>query len=93
MKKLFIKFTTEDYNGAIALANEFMEVSDDDEIKAEVWYEIGNLNKIIEDVQNAIVAYNNVFEFSPDFDLETDAKLKYGQALWDWIKRKCFFNL
>jgi tetratricopeptide (TPR) repeat protein len=65
------------------LANEFMEVSDDDEIKAEVWYEIGNLNIIIEDVQNAILAYNNVFEFSPGFDLETDARLKYGQALRD----------
>ncbi len=83
IEEIIYKVYTEDYNGAIALANEFMEVSDDDEIKAEVWYDIGNLNKIIEDVQNAIVAYNNVFEFSPDFDLETDAKLKYGQALRD----------
>lgn len=83
IEEIIYKVTTEDYNGAIALANEFMEVSDDDEIKAEVWYEIGNLNIIIEDVQNAILAYNNVFEFSPGFDLETDARLKYGQALRD----------
>ncbi len=81
IEEIIYKVTTEDYTGAIALANEFMEVSDDDEIKAEVWYEIGNLNIIIDDVQNAILAYNNVFEYSPDFDLETDAKLKYGQAL------------
>ncbi len=83
IEEIIYRVTTEDYNGAIALANEFMEVSDDDEIKAEVWYEIGNLNIIIEDVQNAILAYNNVFEFSPGFDLETDARLKYGQALRD----------
>jgi outer membrane protein assembly factor BamD (BamD/ComL family) len=81
IQEIIYKVTTEDYTGAIALANEFMEVSDDDEIKAEVWYEIGNLNIIIDDVQNAILAYNNVFEYSPDFDLEIDAKLKYGQAL------------
>jgi len=83
IQEIIYKVTTEDYTGAIALANEFMEVSDDDEIKAEVWYEIGNLNIIIDDVQNAILAYNNVFEYSPDFDLEIDAKLKYGQALRD----------
>ncbi|NNG27135.1 MAG: hypothetical protein HKM87_06385, partial [Ignavibacteriaceae bacterium] len=83
IEEIIYRVATEDYSGAIELANEFMEVSDDDEIKAEVWYEIGNLNIIIEDVQNAILAFNNVFEFSPDFDLETDAKLKYGQALRD----------
>ncbi len=60
-----------------------MNISEDDEIKAEAWYEIGNLNVKIGDIQNAITAYKNVFEFSPDFDLETDAKLKYGQALRD----------
>jgi TolA-binding protein len=83
IEEIIYRVATEDYNGAIALANEFMEVSDDDEIKAEVWYEIGNLNIIIEDVQNAILAYKNVFEYSPGFDLETDARLKYGQALRD----------
>ena len=81
IEEIIYRVTTENYSGAITLANEFMKVSDDDEIKAEVWYEIGNLNIIIEDVQNAILAYKNVFEFSPGFDLETDARLKYGQAL------------
>jgi len=83
IEEIIYRVTTENYSGAIDLANEFMEVSDDDEIKAEVWYEIGNLNIIIKDVQNAIIAYKNVFEFSPGFDLETDARLKYGQALRD----------
>lgn len=83
IEEIIYRVTTENYSGAIDLANEFMEVSDDDEIKAEVWYEIGNLNIIIEDVQNAIIAYKNVFEYSPGFDLETDARLKYGQALRD----------
>ncbi|RKY98735.1 MAG: hypothetical protein DRQ13_03215, partial [Ignavibacteriae bacterium] len=83
IEEIIYRVTTEDYSSAIALANEFMEVSDDDEIKAEVWYGIGNLNVRIGDIQNAILAYKNVFEYSPGFDLETDAKLKYGQALRD----------
>lgn len=81
VEEIVYRKTTEDYPGAIELANEFLEVSDDDEIKAEVWYEVGNLNLKIQDVQNAIIAYQNVFEYSPDFDLDVDAKLKLGRAL------------
>ena len=73
--------STEDYENAIAVANEFMEVSDDDEIKAKVWFEIGKLNMKIGDVENAIIAYSNVFNFAPDFDLEYAASLNYGKAL------------
>jgi len=73
--------STEDYENAIAVANEFMKVSNDDVIKAKVWFEIGKLNMKIGDVENAIVAYSNVFNFSPDFDLEYSASLNYGKAL------------
>lgn len=76
-------FSIEDYENAIATANEFMNVSEDDEIKARVWFEIGKLNLKINDVSNAIVAFENVFDYSPDFDLEFEAKLSYGVALRD----------
>jgi len=81
IEEIDYRITTEDFAGAVELANEFLQVTDDDEIKADVWYEVGNLNMKIGNVQEAITAYNNVFEYSPDFDLEVEALLKYGVAL------------
>ena len=81
VEEIVYRITTEDISGAIDLANEFLQAANDDEIKADVWYEVGNLNMKIGNVQDAVTAYNNVFEYSPDFDLEVEAKLKYGKAL------------
>jgi TolA-binding protein len=81
IEEIVHKISSEDFSGAIELANEFINVSKDNDIKAEVWYEIGNLNMKIEDIPNAIIAYQNVFNYSPDFDLEFETKLKYGRAL------------
>lgn len=81
IEEIVYRKTIEDYTGAIEAANEFLQVSDNDEIKADVWYEVGNLNMQIEDVENAVLAYQNVFEYSPDYELEVSAKLKLGRAL------------
>jgi TolA-binding protein len=81
LEDIVYRVTVEDYKTAIEVANEFMTVSGDDEIKAQVWYEVGRLNMKIGDIENAITGYENVFEYSPGFDLEFDAKLKYGIAL------------
>jgi len=81
LEDIIYRVEIEDYKTAIQVANEFMNVSGDDEIKAEVWYEVGRLNMKIGDIENAITAYENVFDYSPGFDLEFDAKLKYGIAL------------
>jgi len=70
-----------DYDAAITTANEFLAVSDDDEINAFVWNELGNLNMIIEDYAAAVTAYQNVFENSPNYDLEVVAKINLGKAL------------
>ena len=81
IEEIVYRITLEDYKSAIAVANEFMDVSNDDEIKAQVWYEIGKLNMIIGDIESAITAFENVFEHSPDFDLQFSARLNYGIAL------------
>ena len=81
IEEIVYRIKIKDYESAVATANEFMKVSDDDVIKARVWYEIGKLNEQIDDVENAVVAYKNVFDFSPDFDLEYTASLNYGKAL------------
>ena len=80
IEEIVYKVTIEDYKSAVEVANEFMDVSDDDNIKAEVWYGIGQLDMKIGETESAIIAYENVFEYSPDFDLEFDAKLRLGIA-------------
>ncbi|MFI5238095.1 MAG: tetratricopeptide repeat protein, partial [Ignavibacteriales bacterium] len=81
IEEIVYRKTIKDFPGAIQSATEFLEASDNDEIKAEVWYEVGNLNLEIENISEAVVAYKNVFEYSPDFDLEVSANLKLGRAL------------
>ena len=81
MKKLFTYKSVLDYTTAIETANEFLSVSDDDKINAIVWNEVGNLNVTIEDYAAAVKAYQNVFEFSPDYQLEVITKINLGKAL------------
>lgn len=73
----------EDYSGAINFATEFLKHSDDGEINAEVEYEIGVLYNQLNDDQNAILAFNKVFDYSPSFDVELKARLALGEALRD----------
>ena len=70
-----------DYTSAIQTANEFLSVSDDDKINAIIWNEVGNLNVAINDYEAAVKAYQNVFEYSPDYELEVAAKISLGKAL------------
>ncbi len=73
--------SVEDFNQAIKTANEFLKISDDDKINAIVWNEVGNLNVTIQDYEAAVKAYQNVFEYSPDYQLEVTAKISLGKAL------------
>ena len=66
---------------AISLANEFAEVYDDDVVRAQIYYELGNLYSKLDDDENALLAYEKVFENEPDFDLEIAATIKYANAL------------
>ena len=72
-----------DYPRAIALANEFADVYDYDQTRAQIYFELGNLYTLIEENDNAILAYEKVFDYSPDFDLEISATIKYADALRD----------
>ncbi|HEY7751367.1 MAG TPA: tetratricopeptide repeat protein, partial [Ignavibacteriaceae bacterium] len=53
IEEISYRVSIEEYTGAIELANALIEETDDNTIKAEVYYEIGNLNMKIEDIENA----------------------------------------
>ena len=81
IEEIVYRKTINDFPGAIESANEFLAISDNDKINSELWHEVGNLNVEIDDSENAANAYRNVFEYSPDFELEVSAKLKLGKIL------------
>lgn len=70
-----------DIPAAIQVANEFLEISNNEKINAELWYEVGNLYTEAGDIESAANAYMNVFEYSPTYELEVAANLKLGHAL------------
>jgi tetratricopeptide (TPR) repeat protein len=71
----------ENYTRAISLATEFAEVYDDNSTRAEIYFELGKLYTLVSDNENAILAYQKVFDYSPDFDLEIEATIRYSDAL------------
>ena len=81
IEEIVYRKTIGDIPAAILTANEFLAVSDNDKINGELWYEVGNLNMEIDDIENAVTAYKNVFDYSPGYDLEVAAKIKLGRAL------------
>ncbi len=81
IEEIVYRKTIGDIPAAIVTANEFLEISENDQLNAELWYEVGNLNMEIDDIENAVVAYENVFDYSPDYEIEVAAKIKLGRAL------------
>lgn len=71
----------EQYSSAITLMKEFLEVSRDDEVNAEVVYELARLYIKMDDIENAISSYQKVFDYSPSFDIEFKAKVELASTL------------
>lgn len=81
IEEIVYRKTIEDIPAAILIANEFLGISENEVVNAELWYEVGNLNMQINAIENAAIAYENVFDHSPTYDLEVAANLSLGAAL------------
>lgn len=66
---------------ALTLLNEFLEVSDDDVVNAEILYQAGKLYVIENEIDNAINVFARVFDYSPSYDIEQDANIQLAMAL------------
>lgn len=71
----------ENYPSAISLINEFLEVSDNDEVNAEVMYELGRLYIKLNDFKSAIASFEKVFDYTPSFSVELNSKIELASAL------------
>lgn len=81
VEEIKYRIAQKEFDTAINLAKDFSEVVNDDEIKALVYYEIGNLYYQTRSYENAVAYYQKVFEYSPDIDIEIKASIKFGKSL------------
>ncbi len=64
---------------AIELCNKFLTVSDDDIINAKTSYHLGKLQLQLENLDEAIAAFEAVENYEPDFITEFNSKLQIAQ--------------
>jgi tetratricopeptide (TPR) repeat protein len=60
----------ENYTTSIELCNELLNISDDDELNAEVSFQLGKLYIKLNQVENAAEAFARVEQYSPTFETE-----------------------
>ena len=81
IEELKYKVATNDYNGAIQESQDFLKVSDDDEMKVKVAFELGKLYELVNDEESAANAYGEVLDYSPSYEMEINSRISYGVAL------------
>lgn len=71
----------EQYVQAISECNDFIEKSKDDEMKALVANQMGNIYLKLNDDKNALEAFSKVLKYEPSFEIELQARLQYARLL------------
>jgi TolA-binding protein len=80
LEEIKYRVITEDYDLAISLINEFLKVSTSGSINAKVSYELGKLYFKQNNPQDAITAFQNVFNYSPSYDVTVDNRIELAKA-------------
>ncbi|MCK5457260.1 MAG: tetratricopeptide repeat protein [Melioribacteraceae bacterium] len=71
----------EEYSKAIAKIEELLKQDLEDEVLAEVTYELGMLYVTLENYEKAVGAFELVEEGSPTFEIEFNTKLEYAKTI------------
>jgi TolA-binding protein len=81
LEEIKYRVITEDYDLAISLITEFLKVSTNDDLNAKVSYELGKMYSKQNSPQDAIAAFQNVFNYSPTYDVTLDTRIELAKAL------------
>jgi tetratricopeptide (TPR) repeat protein len=76
------------YANAITISKQFIETTSDDEVIAEVYYELGKLYLEIDDIANSIAALSRVNDYSPSYNVEVGANIALAKALRESGKKE-----
>ncbi len=69
----------EDYQSATAEIDEFFETNIDDELRAEILYELGRFHKLNQAYESAEKAFARVEEYSPTFEIDFNSKFEVAK--------------
>ncbi|HED08737.1 MAG TPA: tetratricopeptide repeat protein [Ignavibacteria bacterium] len=81
IEEIAYRIRQEDYAAAIKSANEFLKISDDDDMNAKVWYELGNLYFDNKDYVNAGNAYLQTIDVASKYKIIYNAQIKLAKSL------------
>jgi TolA-binding protein len=81
VEEIIYRNKIEEYQTSIALCSELLEVSGNDEVNAEVVFELGKLYKKVNEPANAAAAFERIFDYSPSYETELGARLELGKSL------------
>jgi TolA-binding protein len=81
LEEIKYKVMTDNLDQAISLMEEFLKVSTNSDINAKVSFELGKLYYKQNHSREAIVALQNVSNYSPTYDLILDARIELSKSL------------
>lgn len=73
----------EEYTNAIAMCEDLISSTDNDELISETLFKLGEIHVIIEDYDKALESYLLVNEYSPSFELEFESLIQAARVNYD----------
>ena len=73
-------FFQESYENAVIIINDFLNISENDETKAEVAFQLGKIYTELNDLNKAVEAYATVVNYSPSIRTEFQSKLELAKT-------------
>ncbi len=75
------RISQNELNRAITLANDLLNVANDNSVRAEVAYEMGKLYNLVGDQANAIKYFRKVTDYSPTYGTEFNSLIELSKTL------------
>jgi len=79
--KIKFEIGAEKISEAVKSLRSLVKVSDDGEINAQAKYQEGELLVKLGEKEDAALAFNEVGNYSPTFEVELDARINYGKII------------
>lgn len=80
IEEIKYKVSSDDIAGAVKSSEDFLNISDNDELNQKIAFELGTLEVNLKNYDEAVNAYQKVLNYSPSYDMEFNAKMALGKA-------------
>jgi tetratricopeptide (TPR) repeat protein len=80
-EEIKFRILREEYLPAVELLKEFLNRTENDEVIAEIYFELGNLYASLNQMNDAVASYEAVYNYSPPYEVEFQTRVELGKAL------------